>query len=80
MPFESGNVPQGEARKRVVMQYYPYLLMFVVFDVVGMFLFAWGISFATIPTGDSLLVILFLILLGAPLGYALRLALHRENW
>jgi len=80
MPFESGNVPQGEARKRVVMQYYPYLLMFVVFDVVGMFLFAWGISFAAIPAGDSLLVILFLILLGAPLGYALRLALHRENW
>jgi NADH-quinone oxidoreductase subunit A len=80
MPFESGQVPQGEARKRIVMQYYPYLLMFVVFDVVGMFLFAWGISFATIPSSDSLLVLLFLILLGAPLGYALKMAFHRENW
>ena len=80
MPFESGQVPQGEARKRIVMQYYPYLLMFVVFDVVGMFLFAWGISFTTIPPSDSLLVLLFLILLGAPLGYALKMALHRENW
>jgi len=38
MPFESGQVPQGEGRHRLVMQYYPYLLMFVVFDVVGMFL------------------------------------------
>jgi len=80
MPFESGQVPQGEARRRLVMQYYPYLLMFVVFDVVGMFLFAWGISFRSTPLVASLLVLLFLFLLGAPLGYALHLALHRENW
>jgi NADH-quinone oxidoreductase subunit A len=80
MPFESGQVPQGEARKRLVMQYYPYLLMFVVFDVVGMFLFAWGISFRETPLSGSLLVLLFLVLIGAPLGYALHLALNRENW
>ncbi len=80
MPFESGQVPQGEARHRLVMQYYPYLLMFVVFDVVAMFLFAWGISFTTMPLDSSFLVILFLILLAAPLGYALHIALHKENW
>jgi NADH-quinone oxidoreductase subunit A len=80
MPFESGQVPQGEARKRLVMQYYPYLLMFVVFDVVGMFLFAWGMSLTRIPFNDSMLVVLFLVLLGAPLGYALKMALRRENW
>lgn len=80
MPFESGQVPQGEARKRLVMQYYPYLLMFVVFDVVGMFLFAWGMSFTRISFNDSMLVVLFLVLLGAPLGYALKMALRRENW
>jgi NADH-quinone oxidoreductase subunit A len=80
MPFESGQVPQGEARKRLVMQYYPYLLMFVVFDVVGMFLFAWGMSLTRISFNDSMLVVLFLVLLGAPLGYALKMALRRENW
>ncbi len=80
MPFESGQVPQGEARKRIVMQYYPYLLMFVVFDVVGMFMFAWGLSFSHIPVNDSLLVLFFLFLLAAPLAYALQLALRRENW
>ena len=80
MPFESGQVPQGEARRRLVMQYYPYLLMFVVFDVVGMFLFAWGVSYTRIPLDSSLLVLLFLFLLGAPLGYALRLALNKEIW
>ncbi len=80
MPFESGQVPQGEARRRLVMQYYPYLLMFVVFDVVGMFMFAWGISFARIPLDASVVVVLFLVLLGAPLGYALYLASRREIW
>ena len=80
MPFESGQVPQGYARHRLAMQYYPFVLMFVVFDVVGMFLFAWGISFTKIPISSSLMVLLFLLLLGAPLGYALRLALRRENW
>lgn len=80
MPFESGQVPQGEARHRLVMQYYPYLLMFVVFDVVGMFLFAWGMSFTKLPFNSSYLVILFIVLLAAPLGYALQLALKRENW
>lgn len=80
MPFESGQVPQGEGRRRLVMQYYPYLLMFVVFDVVSMFLFAWGISFEKAPLYGSFPVLLFLFLLAAPLGYALRLALRRENW
>jgi NADH-quinone oxidoreductase subunit A len=80
MPFESGQVPQGEGRRRLAMQYYPYLLMFVVFDVVGMFLFAWGISFSRLPLDVSFLVLLFIVLLAAPLGYALNLALHRENW
>ena len=80
MPFESGQVPEGEARHRLVMQYYPYLLMFVVFDVVAMFLFAWGISFRRVTLSSSLLVILFIVLLVAPLGYALRLALNKENW
>ena len=80
MPFESGQVPQGEARHRLVMQYYPYLIMFVVFDVVGMFLFAWGVSFTKFPLSASIPVLLFIFLLAAPLGYALRLALRRESW
>ena len=80
MPFESGQVPQGEARHRLVMQYYPYLLMFVVFDVVAMFLFAWGISFTRLTINSSRIVILFIVLLGAPLCYALQLALKKENW
>lgn len=80
MPFESGQIPQGEARRRLVMQYYPYLLMFVVFDVVSMFLFAWAVGFTKYPLYGSSPTLLFLFLLAAPLGYALHLALRMENW
>src|SRR5947209_4351237 len=41
-PFESGQIAAGPGRTRFIIQYYPYLLMFVVYDVVAMFLFAWG--------------------------------------
>ena len=80
MPFESGQIPQGEGRHRLVMQYYPYLLMFVVLDVVAMFLFPWGIIFTRIPLIGSYPILLFLVLLAAPLSYALHLAMRRENW
>ena len=80
MPFESGQIPQGEGRQRLEMQYYPYLLMFVVLDVVSMFLFPWGIIFATIPLYASFPVLLFLLLLATPLAYGLHLAMRKENW
>jgi NADH-quinone oxidoreductase subunit A len=80
MPFESGQIPQGEARCRLVMQYYPFLLMFAVLDVVSMFLFAWGIMFTRIPLYGSFPILAFLLLLAVPLAYALRVALQKENW
>jgi NADH-quinone oxidoreductase subunit A len=80
MPFESGQIPLGEGRNRLVMQYYPYLLMFVVLDVVSMFLFPWGIIFTKIPLYGSFPILLFLLLLAVPLAYVLHLALRRENW
>jgi NADH-quinone oxidoreductase subunit A len=80
MPFESGQIPQGEGRQRLEMQYYPYLLMFVVLDVVSMFLFPWGIIFSKIPLYASFPVLLFILLLAVPVAYGLRLALQRENW
>jgi len=80
MQFESGQIPQGEARPRLAMQYYPYLLMFAVLDVASMFLFAWGMSIRITPVDASFNVLLFLFLLGGPLVYALSLATKRENW
>ena len=79
-PFESGQPRMGEARQRYMMQYYPYLIMFVAFDIVSMFLFTWGLAFSILPFADNLLFIVFLVVLVAPLGYALYLSGKRELW
>ena len=57
-PFECGQVPQGAGKMHFMMQYYAYLLMFIVFDVLSMFLYAWAAAYkpwpwASPPTGCS---------------------------
>jgi NADH-quinone oxidoreductase subunit A len=79
-PFESGQIAAGPGRTRFIIQYYPYLLMFVVYDVIAMFLFAWGLNLRALGAAGSLPVLVFIVVLLIPLGYALHLANHRENW
>jgi NADH-quinone oxidoreductase subunit A len=79
--FEAGQVPTGEARVHLMMQYYPYLLIFVVMDVIAMFLFAWATTAITLSSIDTALVVgLFLLVIFIPLGFALRLAGNRKHW
>jgi NADH-quinone oxidoreductase subunit A len=54
--------------------------MFVVYDVVAMFLFAWGLNLRALGASGSVPVLVFIVVLLIPLGYALHLANHRENW
>jgi NADH-quinone oxidoreductase subunit A len=79
-PFESGQTHLGEARQRYMMQYYPYLIMFIVFDVVAMFLFTWGLAFSGVSLTQNYLFLVFIAVLVAPLGYALYLSGKREFW
>src|SRR5216683_6851044 len=79
-PFESGQIAVGRGRTRFIIQYYPYLLMFVVYDVVSMFLFAWALNLRALGASGSVPVLVFIVVLLIPLGYALHLANHRENW
>lgn len=78
--FECGQVPVGEARVSLMMQYYAYLLMFVVCDVMVMFLFAWAVAYLNVGIHTSLYIIVFLGLILVPIVYALRLAGKRELW
>lgn len=80
MPMECGQVPSGEGRTRFMMQYYSYVLMFVVFDVMTIFLYAWGASLFGLPRAVTLPIIIFLAILGAALGYAMYLSSRRDIW
>lgn len=79
-PFESGQIAVGRGRTRFIIQYYPYLLLFVVYDVVAMFLFAWALNLRSLGFSGTLPVIVFLAVLLIPLAYALHLSNRPENW
>ena len=78
--FESGQIAVGRGRTRFIIQYYPYLLMFVVYDVVSMFLFAWALNLRLLGAAGTVPVLIFISVLLVPLGYSLHLANRSENW
>jgi NADH-quinone oxidoreductase subunit A len=82
MPFESGQVPRGKGKMHFMMQYYAYLLMFVVFDVMAMFLYAWAVAYQPLALGQSSswLITLFVGALLLPMGLAVHMAGRREMW
>ena len=43
-PFESGMLPVGSARLRLSAKFYLVAMLFVIFDVEALFLFAWAVS------------------------------------
>ena len=79
--FEAGQVPTGEARVHLMMQYYAYLLIFVVMDVISMFLFAWATTTIELSTIQTAIVMgIFIGVIFIPLGFALYLAGKKELW
>src|SRR3989304_3476167 len=76
LPMECGQVPSGAGRTHFMMQYYAFILMFVVFDVMAIFLYAWGSTLLNLEKTATLPIIAFLgdILVKAidqPLEYAI---------
>ena len=65
LPMECGQVPSGEGRTHFMMQYYAYILMFVVFDVMAIFLYIWGVSLFSLPRSATLPIIGFLAIMFA---------------
>jgi NADH:ubiquinone oxidoreductase subunit 3 (subunit A) len=80
LPMECGQMPSGEGRSHFMMQYYAYILMFVVFDVMAIFLYVWGASLISLPRAATLPVMAFLGIMFAAMGYALYLAGKKGIW
>jgi NADH:ubiquinone oxidoreductase subunit 3 (subunit A) len=80
LPMECGQVPSGEGRTHFMMQYYAYILMFVVFDVMAIFLYVWGVSLFSLPRSATLPIIGFLAIMFAAMGYSLYLAGRKGIW
>jgi len=80
LPMECGQVPKGEGRTHFMMQYYAYILMFVVFDVMAIFLYAWGSTILNLPKAATLPIIGFLAIMFAAMAFALYQSKRRNIW
>jgi len=72
-PFESGIVSFGSARYHVTIPYYLVAILFVIFDLEAVFLFAWAISFREVGWAGFIEVIIFIGVLIAALIYIWRI-------
>ena len=80
LPMECGQVPSGEGRTHFMMQYYAYVLMFVIFDVMAIFLYAWGSTLLNLPKTATLPIIAFLGIMFAAMAFALYQSRRRNIW
>ena len=68
--YECGIDPVGEGWSQSQVRYYIYGFLFVIFDVEAVFLFPWAVALVAAGPVALYSMILFIIILGAGLGYA----------
>jgi len=80
LPMECGQVPSGAGRTHFMMQYYAYILMFVIFDVMASFLYAWGSTLLDLPKEATLPILAFLAIMFAAMAFALYQTKRKNIW
>ncbi|HWV14225.1 MAG TPA: NADH-quinone oxidoreductase subunit A [Cellvibrio sp.] len=72
-PFESGVVSQGGARLRLSAKFYLVAMLFVIFDVEALYLYAWAVSVRESGWIGFAEAVLFIAILLAGLIYLVRI-------
>ena len=64
--YESGEVPIGSARGPIDVQYYLYVIVFLIIDVEAVFLIPWALHFTDLGVAAIVEMVIFvgLVLLG----------------
>ncbi len=68
--YECGMLPIRRASTNVGMRFYLFAILFIIFDVEALFLFPWALSFMDLGPSSYWLMVVFVLTLGAGLGYA----------
>ena len=71
-PFESGMLPVGSAHLRLSAKFYLVAMLFVIFDVEALFLFAWAVSVRESGWAGLIEATVFITILLAGLVYLWR--------
>ena len=72
-PFESGMLPVGSAHLRLSAKFYLVAMLFVIFDVEALFLFAWSVSIRESGWAGLIEATVFIAILLAGLVYLWRI-------
>lgn len=71
-PFESGMLPTGSARLRLSAKFYLVAMLFVIFDIEALFLYAWSVSVRESGWTGFVEALVFIAILLAGLVYLWR--------
>lgn len=69
-PYESGILPETDARRQFPFRYYLIAMLFVLFDIEIVFLYPWAVSFNHLGIFALIEMILFLLILFVGYFYA----------
>ena len=69
IPYESGIVGTGSARQRFSVKFYLVAMLFVIFDIEAVFLFAWAVSVREVGWAGFWGAAIFIFILLAGLVY-----------
>lgn len=69
IPFESGMLPTGSARRRISVNFYMIAMFFVIFDLESVFLFAWAVAARPLGWTGFFEIVVFVVILLAGLAY-----------
>lgn len=68
-PFECGNEPVGDPRKRFSVQFFLVALLFIIFDVEVVFVYPWAVLFRKLGFYGFMEMAVFLLVLVVGLFY-----------
>ncbi len=71
-PFESGIVSEGSARVRFAAKFHLVAMFFVIFDLEGVFIFAWAIAGRELGWQGYGEILVFVVILAVALAYLWR--------
>jgi len=63
LPYESGMMPQGDARQRFSVKFYLVGMLFIVFDIEAIFLYPWAVVFRELKMFAFVEMLIFVILI-----------------
>ena len=72
-PYESGIVSEGSARVRMTSQFYLMAMLFVIFDLEAVFIFAWAVAVRELGWVGYSAITVFIVLLLVALAYLWRI-------